>query len=126
MMLDIQWAQFTGDGKTVAKIMYDKSERQDVQDYDQYEADVIEFVKLTYKKSLNDFEISGVFGSLFAILRKHRIKSVFTHTMVNVTLLTSEGVGRTLDGNINTNSIYLPMMARLLGVPVPEGHIPEE
>lgn len=104
-------AMADNDGKTVARLMYRYAPWQDVRDYDAYEKDVIRHVDFLFGKPLNEIEVSHAVGKMINILRKHRVRTDATYTVVNISMLVAEGLGRALWPEINLNEELYPYMA---------------
>ena len=120
------WYAFTNDGKAVAKFTMENAERHDIRDYAAFEKDVVEFVDYMYGKKLTEIQPAQVIGSIFNIMRRHRVKADRSYTMINVTMLVGEGIARQLDPDVNINAVALPILSRILGQPIPKEHLSSE
>ncbi|MFT5434495.1 MAG: ubiquinone biosynthesis protein [Myxococcota bacterium] len=90
-----------GDGKAVARFMYEGSARKVVKDYERYESDVVKLVDMTRQKSFMELELSLFIGSVFEILRKHRLRADAAFTTINIAMLVVEGLGKKLDPDLD-------------------------
>ena len=66
-------------------------------------------------------QITLEIGRLFDILRRHRIQARSHMTMVNLALMTAEGLGKRLDPSLQLNEAALPYLAEALGMTAAEG-----
>ncbi|HXJ34422.1 MAG TPA: AarF/UbiB family protein [Candidatus Eisenbacteria bacterium] len=105
-----------GDGATVARLFYDSAPHKDVADYGVYEREMAEYVRQVHKRGLGNVQITLEIGRLFDILRRHRIQARSHMTMVNLALMTAEGLGKRLDPQLQLNEAALPYLAEALGM----------
>ena len=113
------FALATGDGKTVARVFYDNSPHTATKDYDAYEREIEAFVQSVRDKGLANLQVTVEIGRIFDILRRHRVQARAHMTMVNLALMTAEGLGRRLAPEFSLTEEALPYLAEALGVPVP-------
>ncbi len=104
----------TGDGATVARLFYENAPYQAVPDYSAYEAEVIALVEDLRHKQLGAAEVSLDIGRIFDVLRRHRIQARAHMTMVNLALVTAEGLGKRLDPGLNLAQAALPYIREAL------------
>ena len=114
------FALATGDGPTVARCFYDESPHPATKDYAAYEREMSEFVDSVRVKGLAHLQVSAEIGRIFDILRRHRIQARAHMTMVNLAIMTAEGLSKRLAPNIVLAEEVLPYLAEALGVPVPD------
>lgn len=95
----VSWA--SKDGKTMAKMMAEFSPDAKIADYSQYESDICSFVDRYGSAKIGESGVAHIFLDMMAILRRHRVRSNPTFTMVNLALGVTEGIGRQLDGDID-------------------------
>ena len=105
----------TGDGATVARILYDGSPNAAPPDYQRYAAEVAEYVGALQRRGLGNLQLTLEIGRLFDILRRHRIQARSHMTMVNLALMTAEGLGRRLAPDLSLTDEALPYLAEALG-----------
>ncbi|MGH0038454.1 MAG: ABC1 kinase family protein [Myxococcota bacterium] len=115
------FALATGDGVTVARLFYDNSPHAAVADYAAYERDIQEFVSSVKDKGLANLQVTLEIGRIFDILRRHRVQAKSHMTMVNLALMTAEGLGRRLAPDLSLTDEALPYLAEALGVATPPG-----
>ena len=105
-----------GDGTTVARLFFETAPHQAVPDYDAYEREMAEYVRQVHKRGLGNVQLTLEIGRLFDILRRHRIQARSHMTMVNLALMTAEGLGKRLDPTLQLNEAALPYLAEALGM----------
>lgn len=108
------FALAANDGATVARVMYEQSPHKAVSDYEAYEADVKDFISTFYAKRLGDVEISLLIGSVFRIIRRHRIRAEAAFTIINIAFIVMEGLGKKLDPTMDLFTETMPFLAELL------------
>ena len=113
------FAMATGDGRTVARLFYDHSPHTATPDYDAFERDICEFVTSVADKGLGNLQVTVEIGRIFDILRRHRVQASSHMTMVNLALMTAEGLGKRLAPDLSLTDEALPYLAEALGVPSP-------
>ena len=109
----------TGDGKTVAKILFDSAAHTATPDYAAYETEVCAMVDNLKSRGLGNMQITLEIGRIFDILRRHHIQADSHMTMVNLALMTAEGLGKRLAPDLSLADEALPYLAEALGVSVP-------
>ncbi len=109
------YALSTGDGVTVARIFFDSAPHTDVPDYAAYEREIVAFVDNVCARGLANLQVTLEIGRIFDILRRHRIQSRSHMTMVNLALMTAEGMGKRLAPELSLTDAALPYLAEALG-----------
>jgi len=103
-----------GDGATMAKLMTTLSpSRAAMRDYAAFERDVCDFVARYHGRRLGEVEVSGVFFDMMDILRRHRLRANPTFTLVNIAIMVTEGIGKTLDPELDLMTQALPFFAQM-------------
>jgi ubiquinone biosynthesis protein len=110
----------TGDGATVARLFYDNAPSRATRDYPAYEQEISELVESVRKRGLANLQVTLEIGRIFDILRRHRIQARSHMTMVNLALMTAEGLGRRLAPELSLTDEALPYLAEALGIPLPQ------
>jgi ubiquinone biosynthesis protein len=110
----------TGDGRTVARIFHDSSPRARAPSYETYENEMADFVTELHRSGLGHIQLTLAIGRLFDILRRHKVQARAHMTMVNLALMTAEGLGKRLAPELNLADEALPFLAEALGIPAPE------
>jgi len=109
----------TGDGATVARLFHDNAPYRATRDYAAYEREIVELVDNVRKRGLGNLQVTVEIGRIFDVLRRHRIQARSHMTMVNLALMTAEGLGKRLAPELSLTDEALPYLAEALGVPVP-------
>lgn len=113
------FALATGDGPTVARIFHEESPNPATADYAAYEREMSAFVESVRVQGLANLQVSVEIGRIFDILRRHRIQARAHMTMVNLAIMTAEGLSKRLAPDVVLAEEVLPYLAEALGVPVP-------
>lgn len=112
--VDTNLALAQQDGKRAARLFYSYAPHVGTKDYAQYEGEVDAFFQSLYGKNLGDIEVSEVVGGIMAILRKHRVQIDPVFTVVNVSMLVAEGLGKQLDPDIDMVELSKPYLFEAL------------
>jgi ubiquinone biosynthesis protein len=116
---ELLMALVTGNGPAVAKSFFDNAPHHAVDDYAEYEREMSEFVSSVVSKGLGQLQVTLEIGRIFDILRRHRIQARSHMTMVNLALMTAEGMGKRLAPDLDLSREALPYLAEALGVALP-------
>ena len=116
---ELIWALSTGDGVTVARLFHRNAPRAATRDYAAYERDVVAFVDHVRRQGLARLQVTGEIARIFDILRRHGIQARSHVTMINVALMTAEGLGKRLAPELSLTDAALPYLAEALGLPAP-------
>lgn len=104
----------TGDGRTVARIFHDSSPHAVPPSYSAYEDELAEFVGALHRRGMSDVQLTLEIGRLFDVLRRHRVQARSHMTMVNLALMTAEGLGKRLAPELSLADEALPYLAEAL------------
>lgn len=115
------FALSTGDGVTVARAFYDNAPHAATPDYAAYEREMVAFVDNIRRQGLANLQVTAEIGRIFDILRRHRIQARSHMTMVNLAMMTAEGLGKRLAPELSLTDEALPYLAEALGLPAPRG-----
>jgi ubiquinone biosynthesis protein len=110
------YAFATGDGVTVARIFHENAPHSATPDYAAYEREVSEFVAGVRVLGMASVQVTREIARLFDILRRHRIQARSHMTMVNLALMTAEGLGKRLAPELSLTDEALPYLAEALGL----------
>ena len=110
-------AEKAREGKTVARLFHDNSPHATTPDYAAYERDMVAFVDNVRRQGLGNLQVTWEIGRIFDILRRHRIQARSHMTIVNLALMTAEGLGKRLDPDLSLADEALPYLAEAIGVP---------
>lgn len=113
------FALSTGDGVTVARAFYDNAPHTATPDYAAYEREMVAFVDNVRRQGLANLQVTAEIGRIFDILRRHRIQARSHMTMVNLAMMTAEGLGKRLAPELSLTDEALPYLAEALGLPAP-------
>jgi len=113
------YALATGDGPTVARLFHENAPHQATPDYAAYEREIVEFVAAVRRRGLANLQVTLEIGRIFDILRRHRIQARSHLTMVNLAMMTAEGLGKRLAPDLALTDAALPYLAEALGLPAP-------
>ena len=113
------FALSTGDGPTVARIFHQESPSPTTRDYAAYEREMCAFVDSVRVKGLAHLQVSAEIGRIFDILRRHHVQARAHMTMVNLAIMTAEGLSKRLAPDVVLAEEVLPYLAEALGVAVP-------
>jgi len=111
------YALSSGDGVSVARIFWESAPHQQVPDYPAYEREVVAFVDNIRARGLANLQVTLEIGRIFDILRRHRIQARSHMTMVNLALMTAEGLGKRLAPELSLTDAALPYLAEALDRP---------
>ena len=111
----------TGDGRTVARIFHDSSPHAAPPSYSAYEDELAEFVGALHRRGMSDVQLTLEIGRLFDVLRRHRVQARSHMTMVNLALMTAEGLGKRLAPELSLADEALPYLAEALRAGPAEG-----
>ena len=108
------YALSTGDGPTVARLFYENAPHHAVPDYAVYEREITAFVENIRRRGLANLQVTLEIGRIFDILRRHRIQARSHMTMVNLALMTAEGLGKRLAPELSLTDAALPYLVEAL------------
>jgi len=108
------YAFATGDGRTVARMFYERAPYRATPDYAAYEREVIALVDSLYRRGLGSMQVTVEIGRIFDVLRRHRIHARSHMTMVNLALMAAEGLGKRLDPDLSLTDEALPYLAEAI------------
>jgi ubiquinone biosynthesis protein len=118
------YALATGDGRTVARIFYENAPHAACADYGAYEAEVVRMVDDIVGQGLMNVQVTGEIARVFDILRRHHVQARAHMTMVNLALMTAEGLGKRLAPDFDLTREALPHLQQALLHAQREGRIP--
>jgi ubiquinone biosynthesis protein len=105
-----------GDGRTVARLFYENAASKAVQSYRVYEAEMCSLVDSLLRRDLGNTQVTLEIGRIFDILRRHGIQARGHMTMINLALMTAEGLGKRLAPELNIAHEALPYLKEALGL----------
>jgi len=108
------YAFATGDGVTVARLFHDNAPSRGTRDYAAYEREVVALVDDVRRRGLGNLHVTLEIGRIFDILRRHHVQARSHMTMVNLALMTAEGLGKRLEPSLSLADAALPYLAEAL------------
>jgi ubiquinone biosynthesis protein len=111
------YALATGDGATVARLFYDNAPHHAVRDYAGYEREIVAYCDSIRTRGLDQMQVTVEIGRIFDILRRHRVQARSHMTMVNLALMTAEGLGKRLAPELSLTRASLPYLIEALETP---------
>lgn len=108
------FALATGDGKTVARLFHENAPHTATPDYDAYEREICAFVSSLQNQGLQNVQVTAEIGRIFDILRRHHVQARSHMTMVNLALMTAEGLGKRLAPELSLTDEALPYLREAL------------
>ncbi|HWP66046.1 MAG TPA: AarF/UbiB family protein, partial [Candidatus Limnocylindria bacterium] len=115
--VELFYALATGDGATVAHLFYVNAPHQAVRDYAAYEREICAYCDSVRARGLDQMQVTVEIGRIFDILRRHRIQARSHMTMVNLALMTAEGLGKRLAPELSLTAASLPYLVEALAAP---------
>ena len=115
-LAELMFAFATGDGVTVARLFHDNAPYKATADYAAYEREIVELVTSLHRRGLGKLQVTLEIGRIFDILRRHHIRARSHMTMVNLALMTAEGLGKRLAPQLSLTDEALPYLAEALGI----------
>jgi ubiquinone biosynthesis protein len=112
---ELLFAFATGDGRTVARLFHDNASYKATTDYGAYEREIIGLVDGVQQRGMANIQITLEIGRLFDVLRRHHIRARSHMTMVNLALMTAEGLGKRLAPELSLTDEAIPYLAEALG-----------
>jgi ubiquinone biosynthesis protein len=108
-----------GMGPELARHMYDLCQHLAPMDYQAYEAEVIEYLRRFINRPLGEIEMASAIGSFFDIFRRYRMRLDGRYTVLNVSFIVVEGLGKKLDPSLDVTAQARPFLeaAVMGGVP---------
>jgi ubiquinone biosynthesis protein len=116
---ELLYALSNGDGVTVARIFWQSAPHQQVEDYPAYEREIVAFVDNIRARGMANLQVTLEIGRIFDILRRHRIQARSHMTMVNLALMTAEGLGKRLAPELSLTDAALPYLSEALAAAPP-------
>ncbi len=106
-----------GMGRELAKQMYDLTQHNLPFDYAEYEREISEYLARFVNQPLGEIEMSVAIGKFFDIYRRYGMRLDGRYTVLNVSLMVCEGLGKKLDPGLDITSEAKPFLAAALAPP---------
>lgn len=113
---ELIFALASGDGRTVARLFHFHAPHKATVDYPTYEAEIVAFVDNIRRQGLANLQVTGEIARIFDILRRHQIQARSHMTMVNLAMMTAEGLGKRLAPELSLTDEALPYVLEALAM----------
>ena len=103
-----------GMGRELAKQMYDLTQHNLNFDYAEYEREISEYLARFVNQPLGEIEMSVAIGKFFDIYRRYGMRLDGRYTVLNVSMMVCEGLGKKLDPSLDITTEAKPFLAAAL------------
>ena len=103
-----------GMGRELAKQMYDLTQHNLDFDYAAYEREISEYLARFVNQPLGEIEMSVAIGRFFDIYRRYGMRLDGRYTVLNVSMMVCEGLGKKLDPSLDITSEAKPFLQAAL------------
>ncbi len=103
-----------GMGHELAKQMFDLTEHRADIDYAAYEREITEYLTRFVNQPLGEIEMSVAIGKFFDIYRRYGMRLDGRYTVLNVSMMVCEGLGKKLDPSLDITAEAKPFLAAAL------------
>jgi ubiquinone biosynthesis protein len=97
-------------GPELARHMYDLCQRTRPVDYAAYESDMVEYLRQFVNRPLGEIEMASAIGSFFDIFRRHGMRMDGRYTVLNISFVVVEGLGKKLDPSLDITAQARPFL----------------
>lgn len=111
-------------GAEVARLLYVHAPSVGDFDYATYEADCVAWFSRWAGKPIGEVEASVVVTGVMNILRKYRIRTDPSFTVVHIAILVAEGLGKQLDPSLDLVALAFPVLVQAMAK-APPGIVPK-
>lgn len=108
------------DGEGAARLFYGHAPSVGTRDYATFERELAAHFESLRGKALGDVEAADVLARTMEILRRHRIQVDPVFTVVNLSMLVAEGLGKQLDPDLDLLEVATPYLMEAMTT-APEG-----
>ncbi len=109
-----------GMGPELARHMYELCQRLGPIDYAAYEAEMVKYLRRFTNRPLGEIEMASAIGSFFDIFRRYGMRLDGRFTVLNISFVVVEGLGKKLDPDLDITAQARPFLeAAVLGAPGP-------
>ncbi|XP_033940427.1 uncharacterized aarF domain-containing protein kinase 2 [Pseudochaenichthys georgianus] len=101
-------------GERVAELLLNHARANDCQDVPQFKKEMAQLVDNALSKSLSlgKFQVGELLSRVFGVLIKHKVKLESNFASVVFAIMVLEGLGRTLDPNLDILDIVKPLLLK--------------
>jgi ubiquinone biosynthesis protein len=103
-----------GMGRELAKQMYDLTQHNLAFDYPTYEREISEYLARFVNQPLGEIEMSVAIGKFFDIYRRYGMRIDGRYTVLNVSMMVCEGLGKKLDPSLDITAEAKPFLLAAL------------
>jgi len=105
-----------GMGPELARHMFELCQRRGPINYPAYESEMVEYLRRFINRPLGEIEMTTAIGSFFNILRRYGMRMDGRYTVLNVSFVVVEGLGKKLDPALDVTAQARPFLeAAVLG-----------
>jgi ubiquinone biosynthesis protein len=101
-------------GRELARQMYDLTEHRADVDYPAYEREISDYLARFVNQPLGEIEMSVAIGKFFDIYRRYGMRLDGRFTVVNVSMMVVEGLGKKLDPSLDITTEAKPFLQAAL------------
>ena len=121
MFAQTMYYMANGMGRELARHMFELCQRLGPIDYPAYEAEMIEYLRRFTNRPLGEIEMASAIGSFFDIFRRYRMRLDGRFTVLNISFVVVEGLGKKLDPTLDITAQARPFLeAAVLGAFTPK------
>ncbi|HEY2105679.1 MAG TPA: AarF/UbiB family protein [Candidatus Binataceae bacterium] len=99
-----------GMGRELARHMYDLCQRLGPIDYAAYESEMVEYLGRFINRPLGEIEMASAIGSFFDIFRRYGMRLDGRYTVLNISFVVVEGLGKKLDPDLDITAQARPFL----------------
>jgi ubiquinone biosynthesis protein len=101
-------------GRELARQMYQLTEHRAEVDYHAYEREITDYLSRFVSQPLGEIEMSVAIGKFFDIYRRYGMRLDGRYTVVNVSMMVVEGLGKKLDPSLDITAEAKPFLQAAL------------
>jgi len=98
----------------VARLFHENAPYTATPDYQAYEDEMASFVASLQNQGFQNVQVTAEIARIFDILRRHHVQARSHMTMVNIALMTAEGLGKRLAPELSLTDEALPYLREAL------------
>ena len=109
MFAQTMYYMANGMGRELARHMFELCRRLGPIDYPAYEAEMIEYLRRFTNRPLGEIEMASAIGSFFDIFRRYGMRLDGRFTVLNISFVVVEGLGKKLDPDAGCDRAGAPL-----------------
>jgi len=110
MFAQTMYYMANGMGRELTRHMYELCRRLGPIDYATYESEMIEYLRRYTNRPLGEIEMASAIGSFFDIFRRYRMRMDGRFTVLNISFVVVEGLGKKLDPTLDITAQARPFL----------------